>query len=398
MTTTTTTTTTMKTTDDDNGIDCGGVTRWCMAWLFLHDACLFAGASAPVFCCCFDALLATWLRSLAPPADAPLRDFPYEVQRSVGGPGVGKVAAAVQAANMSRIKELLSKGPDDPELLSRLILVPPPPLQAGLAGAPGGGAGAGATMVALTQAHAGPWSSSANWRAPLVVRGCPVPFRDGLVLQHFLRDGYNYEKLRQRQEQQQQQQQQQPQHASGSGGGREISLGGDFDAPTVAGSYVIYYHFHPTPQDLMPVQVVAKKTMAVGFRAAGSILADALQFAPDNNDHIHGTTTTTTTVASVGSAVGPHDGKGGKAEEGGGGGDDGKDGGGRKGNAEGGGRGRGGGGGGEEEGEGEEEEGDAPGEWKRWASIRDMLPSATTSGPAAADHLELNFRQLQPGK
>jgi hypothetical protein len=307
-------------------------------------------------------LLPTVAPFFFPAGDAPPRQYPYKVERNFFG-GVARnsnnntAATAVHGPNVERILELLSKGPDDPELLSRLVFVPPPPLQAAAAAT-------AATATAIQHLHhvgtetssssssysySSSSSSLCNWRAPLVVRGCPVLFRDGLVLQHFLRDGYDF-KTSQAQQHRQQQQKQQQQHAAGSSGERpvatEIFMGGDFDAPTVPGSYVIHYRFHP-PQDFMPVQLVAKKTLTVGFRANGSLLADALQFAPDSSS---------------------------------------------------------GGGGSSSSSGGDEEESNAPGEWKEWAAVRDLPPSAVISSsspataPANTDQLELNFRQLQPGK
>jgi len=153
---------------------------------------------------------------------------------------------ALSVANANRVFHLLKS----PNLRQHTILIAPPRLQAEIVpGVPG-----------------------------MVIHGCPPAVADHLVLQHFLIDDFNYDQL---QEHGSAQGEVVADDDARSGASMQIALGSEFPSPSVPGSYLIFQSHHD-PSDRLPTQVLATKKISVGFVAHGSIMADALQFAPDS--------------------------------------------------------------------------------------------------------------------
>ena len=170
---------------------------------------------------------------------------------------IGGKGDAVDEANKRRAAQALSL--DDDGLFQRLLFVPPPCLEAT------------------------PADGHHNWNQPIRLQGCLPRFQSDLELQHFLRPAFDFQALLRRHKQRGTNADvdpgEKPWQAKQGVGTREsveISLGDE------TGAYVIYCHYQDRSQKLR-TQVVAKKTVVVGFSAEGNILADALQFAPDDD-------------------------------------------------------------------------------------------------------------------
>ena len=121
-----------------------------------------------------------------------------------------------------------------------------------------------------------------NWNQAIKIEGCSRSVAGKLMLQHYLRPHLDYERI--------------AQHTLTDYGttNSSVTLDQEFNTPINQGDFTLFYAHKKTTAHL-PDQVLASKTVTVGFRSSTSILGDALQFAPDDD------------IEDVGSYTGEYD-------------------------------------------------------------------------------------------